>query len=80
MRRDGAVRTALTFKERTRCEGVYETPMMRFEVCVYTEKVVNAIEQNGTLTLDYVSELKGAEPERTRLTVAIEPAAQPEKA
>ena len=73
MRRDGGVRTLLTFEENTRCYGVYETPLMRFDVCVYTEKVTNAIERDGTLTLDYMVELKGAEPEHARLTLSIEP-------
>ena len=73
MRRDGGVRTLLTFEENTRCYGVYETPLMRFDVCVYTEKAVNAIGRGGALTLDYVVELKGAEPERARLTLSIEP-------
>ena len=73
MRRDGGVRTLLTFEENTRCYGVYETPLMRFDVCVYTEKAVNAIGRGGALTLEYVVELKGAEPEHARLTLSIEP-------
>lgn len=78
MGRSGGVRTLLTFEENTRCYGVYETPIMRFDVCVYTEKAVNAIERDGTLTLDYAVELKGAEPEHVRLALTILPGRESE--
>jgi hypothetical protein len=46
---------------------------MPFEVCVLTHEVTNAIEREGTLTLDYTIELRGAAAEHTRVHLRVLP-------
>jgi uncharacterized beta-barrel protein YwiB (DUF1934 family) len=72
--RTGSVKTALIFEAGCRHECLYQTPIMPFEVCVQTAKVQNAIEAMGTMELDYISQIKGAEAERTRMRIVISPA------
>lgn len=74
MQRTGSVKTALIFEAGCRHECLYQTPIMPFEVCVQTAKVQNAIEAMGTMELDYISQIKGAEAERTRMRIVISPA------
>ena len=74
MLRTGSVKTALLFDEGRRHECVYQTPIMNFDVCVQTNTVKNAIEAMGTLDLDYVVELKGAQAEHTKMKIVISPA------
>jgi predicted transcriptional regulator len=44
---------------------------MPFEICILTMKVENLLIEEGTLKLDYVVEVKGAQAERTRFTMDI---------
>ncbi len=74
MLRTGSVKTALLFEENCRHICVYQTPLAPFEVCVQTSSVKNAVEVMGTLDLDYIVELKGAQPERTKMKIVISPA------
>ena len=69
--RNGTVRSTLVFEEATRHITVYETPFMPFEICILTMKVKNRLIEDGTLKLDYVVEVKGAQAERTRFTMEI---------
>lgn len=71
MIRSGSVSTALVFEERKRHHCVYNTPYMPFEICVHTLKVENRLMDIGTLELDYVIEIRGAQAERTKLSVQI---------
>ncbi len=73
MLRTGSVKTALVFEQGRRHHCVYQTPYAPFEVCVHTEKVQNELETKDTLYLDYVVELKGADAERTRMTLSLLP-------
>lgn len=73
MTRDGAVRTALIFEQGKRHICIYRTPLMPMEVAVKTRKIENTLEGNGKLHLDYVIEIKGADPERTELTLTLLP-------
>jgi uncharacterized beta-barrel protein YwiB (DUF1934 family) len=73
MVRSGTVRTALVFEEHKRHICVYETPIMPFEVSVQTKKVVNGIEKDGNLRLEYTVELRGANAERTRFSMQLMP-------
>lgn len=74
MLRTGSVKTALLFERGRRHICVYQTPLAPFEVCVQTAKVQNAIETMGTLDLDYIVELKGAQAEHTKMKIVISPA------
>ena len=71
MIREGAVSTVLVFEEGKRHHCVYNTPFMPFEVCVHTLKVENNLEGVGSLSLDYVVEIRGAKAERTKFTMQI---------
>jgi len=73
MLRDGAVKTALIFEQNKRHLCVYQTPIMPFEVCVYTRTVRNAIEGEGILEMDYTVELRGAQAERTKFLMRVLP-------
>lgn len=73
MLRHGTVKTAMVFETGKRHLCVYETPVMPFEVCILTSKVINAIESEGTLTLDYTVELRGAVAEQTHLHLRVLP-------
>lgn len=71
MIREGAVSTVLVFEEGKRHHCVYNTPFMPFEVCVHTLKVENNLDGVGSLSLDYVVEIRGAKAERTKFTMQI---------
>ena len=71
MLRSGSVSTALVFEERKRHHCVYNTPYMPFEVCVHTLHVENKLGSEGTLDLDYVVEIRGAQAERTKFNMQI---------
>lgn len=73
MLRDGTVKTVLTFESGKRHICVYETPYMPFELCVITSEAVNEIAEKGQIYLDYLIEIKGAEAERTKFYLSIEP-------
>jgi uncharacterized beta-barrel protein YwiB (DUF1934 family) len=71
MLRTGSVKTALLF-EKGRChECVYQTPLAPFDVRVQTERVHNAVETMGTLDLEYIVQMKGAEAEQTKMRIVI---------
>ena len=71
MTREGGVSTNLVFESGKRYRGVYQTPYMPFEICVRTLKVENCLSGVGTLTLDYVIEIRGAKAERNKLFLQI---------
>jgi uncharacterized beta-barrel protein YwiB (DUF1934 family) len=72
MIRSGSVSTALVFEPGKRHFCTYKTPYMPFEVCVHTIKVDNRLlDAEGTLDLDYVVEIRGAQAERCRLHLEI---------
>ncbi|MBQ2377445.1 MAG: DUF1934 domain-containing protein [Clostridia bacterium] len=71
MLRGGGVTTSLVFEQDKRHVSIYETPFMPFEICILTMKVENLLIEEGTLKLDYVVEVKGAQAERTRFTMDI---------
>ena len=73
MTRTGDVRTALVFEKGARHISVYQTPLMPFEVAVYTEAVENDLAENGKLHLSYTVELRGANAEKTELFLSILP-------
>ena len=73
MVRSGTMRTALVFEEGRRHLCVYETPLMPFEVSVHTKKVKNRLLTDGTLTLDYAVELRGANAEQTHFSLSLLP-------
>jgi len=73
MTRDGSARTSLLFEEGQRHICIYQTPLMPMEVAVKTCAVQNTLAENGRLHLDYIVEIKGADPERTQLLLELLP-------
>ena len=73
MMRDGTVKTAMVFEAGERHTSVYQTPVMPFDVCIFTRTVENRIEEDGTLQMDYAVELRGAQTERTKFLMRILP-------
>lgn len=71
MIREGAVSATLVFEEGKRHNCLYNTPIMPFEICVRTKKVVNRLDINGTLELDYIIEIRGAKAERNRFFMQV---------
>ena len=71
MTREGTVTATLVFEEGKRHHCIYNTPIMPFEICVRTKKVVNRLDINGTLELDYIIEIRGAKAERTRFFMQV---------
>ena len=71
MMRSGSVSTALVFEAHKRHHCLYNTPYMPFEICVHTLKVENKLKEEGTLSLDYVIEIRGAQAERTKFNMQI---------
>ena len=74
--RSGSVATALVFEPGKRHTSIYQTPYMPFEVCVHTLSVDNRLaldEGNvgGTLELDYIIEIRGAQAERCRMRLDV---------
>ena len=74
MIRTGTVETALVFEQNKRHFSVYDTPLSSFQVCVRTIRVENKLLSEGTLFLDYLVEIHGAEAEHCRMTLTIRPA------
>ena len=72
--RSGDVFTTLICEKGRRHISAYETPLGPFEVAVYARDVSGALSfpEGGTLSLDYVVEIRGMEVQRTRMTVQVE--------
>ncbi len=71
MTRFGDVSTTLVFEEGKRYHCLYQTPIMPFEVCVYTKKVDNRLLTERTLCIDYIVEIRGAKAEHTRFSLKL---------
>ena len=69
--REGTVSATLVFEEGKRYHCIYNTPILPFEICVRTKKVVNLISVNGSLELDYIVEIRGAKAERTKFYMQV---------
>lgn len=71
MIRRGSVSATLVFEEGKRHHCIYNTPIMPFEVCVKTNSVVNRLDIDGSLKLDYIVEIRGAKAERTKFYMQV---------
>lgn len=69
--RSGSVTTALTFKPHHRAICVYETPYMPFQVGIHCLLVENKLMEEGSLILDYIIEIRGAQAERCRMELTL---------
>ena len=71
MMRSGPVSTAMVFEEGKRHFCVYDTPFSSFQICVRALTVENRLLSDGTLILEYLIEIQGAQAERCRMTVKV---------
>ena len=71
--RSGGVRTAMMFEKGTKHLSLYETPIMPFELALYTKSVQNTLEKDGALHLLYTVELKGGDPEENDFFLTVLP-------
>ena len=71
MIRSGKVSTALIFEEGERHYSVFDTPLSTFQLCTYTELVENRLLTDGTIRLEYVIELRGAQAERCHMDISV---------
>lgn len=67
----GSVMSALVCEQGVRHITAYETPIMPFEVALYTKKCEGGFtfEEGGSLDLDYMVEIRGADMQRTQMTI-----------
>ncbi len=69
--RSGGITTSMTFKPHHRAVCVYETPYMPFQVGIHCLFVDNRLLEGGTLSLDYIVEIRGAQAERCRMELTL---------
>lgn len=69
MMRSGPVSTAMIFEENKRHFCVYDTPFSSFQVCIRSIAVENRLLTEGTLALEYLIEIEGAQAERCRMLI-----------
>ena len=70
----GGVMSTLILDEGVRHITVYQTPIMPFEIAVYTKKCRGGFTfGGGSLELDYMLELRGADLQRTVMTIEAYP-------
>lgn len=69
--RTGSVLNSIVCEEGVRHISVYQTPIMAFEMAVYTKKCRGSFdfECGGSMELDYAVEMRGADKQRTIMTV-----------
>ena len=67
----GSVMSALICEQGARHISAYQTPIMPFEVAVYTKKCEGGFtfDCGGSLELDYMVEIRGANMQRTQMTI-----------
>ena len=71
MMRSGLVSTAMVFEKGKRHICVYDTPFSSFQICILARKVENRLLTEGTLELDYLIEIHGAQAERCQMTLRL---------
>ena len=71
MIRSGKVATALIFEEGVRHYSVFETPYSTFQLCTYTELVENRLLTDGTIRIEYIIEIRGAQAERCHMDISV---------
>lgn len=73
LQRSGSVKAHLRFEAGKRHSCVYQTAIMPFDVCLECKSTENLLEREGTLSLDYVVEVRGGAPERVQMQIALLP-------
>ena len=71
MMRSGPVSTAMIFEQGKRHHSVFDTPFSSFQVCTHTLHVENKLLTEGTLFLEYIVEIRGAQAERCKMNISV---------
>ena len=71
MIRSGNVSTALIFEEGERHYSVFDTPLSTFQLCTYTELVENRLLTDGTIRIEYIIEIRGAQAECCHMDISV---------
>ena len=71
MMRSGPVSTAMIFEEGKRHMSVFDTPFSSFQICTRTLHVENKLLTDGTIFLEYIIEIHGAQAERCRMQISV---------
>ncbi|MBQ7336409.1 MAG: DUF1934 domain-containing protein [Clostridia bacterium] len=69
--RAGAVRTVLTLEPGKHHFCLYNTPYSDFDICVHALRVENKLLTEGTMELDYLIEIHGAQAEHCKMSISI---------
>lgn len=71
--RTGGVVNTLVCEKGKRHISAYRTPVMPFEVCVFTKECENTVsfETGGSIFLNYYVELRGTEMQHTKMRITI---------
>ncbi|MBQ9080411.1 MAG: DUF1934 domain-containing protein [Clostridia bacterium] len=71
MFRDGEAATTMVFSPGLHHTCTYHTPIMPFRMELFTRTIINRLHIDGTLELDYITELAGSGHARTFMNVTI---------
>lgn len=72
LKRSGVLTSTLCFDRGNYRHCEYVTPLMPFEVCIFTRRLENTVTRDGgRLVLDYAIELRGAAVQRVMMTVDV---------
>jgi len=71
--RNGSIMSTLVCEKGVRHISSYQTPFMPLEAAIYTRKCEGcfAYESGGTIELDYIVEIRGAEMQRTIMKLEV---------
>ncbi len=71
MFRTGLAGTTMVFSPGMRHNCVYNTSVIPFKMVLYTRTLVNRLPEDGTLEIDYVTDLAGSGRARTYLQMTV---------
>lgn len=71
MFRTGLAGTTMVFSPGTRHNCVYNTSVIPFKMVLYTRTLINRLPEDGTLEIDYVTDIAGSGRARTYLQMTI---------
>ncbi len=69
--RTGLAGTTMVFSPGVRHNCVYNTSVIPFKMVLYTRTLINRLPEDGTLEIDYVTDLAGSGRARTYLQMTV---------
>lgn len=73
--RTGSVANTLVCERGRRHISAYNTPIMPFQICVFTKECEQnvTLESGGTIYMNYYVELRGTEMQHTKMRITVKP-------